>query len=215
MSSSNPPKLRGESNIGAVIDTNLEPVLAPGVCGILLNQPDGIWIPYIRAIEPGRGDVARFLDDLPRDRRILFPNVLSPLLRAMLARRGFIKQLVDCPPPDPEAELGQVECYVREPKLYTCERCAEVTPAVHWGPGWITCPKCQYVARTVFEKKHNLRDPSKPANPPSAVNDTLEKVRVTGIEYQAQLAMLTNQLCHQLQQRDLAYIEDALAKDPT
>lgn len=45
-------------------------------------------------------------------------------------------------------------------KTYECEACAHVTPARTWGPGWITCPVCGYVARTVYEKKHNLRPPN-------------------------------------------------------
>jgi len=49
-----------------------------------------------------------------------------------------------------------------EVKVYTCERCAATTPATQWGPGWITCPACGFVVRTVFEKKHGLRDPSQP-----------------------------------------------------
>lgn len=66
-----------------------EPELEDGVRGAVFDREDGLWIPLIRAEEPGSGDVGRFLDGLPRDRRIVFPNVLSDRLRGMLERRGF------------------------------------------------------------------------------------------------------------------------------
>lgn len=66
-----------------------EPELAPGVRGYLLEESDGIWIPIISAASEGSGDVARFLDSLPRDKAIHFPAVLNPRLAGMLARRGF------------------------------------------------------------------------------------------------------------------------------
>lgn len=43
----------------------------------------------IAAERPGRGDVARYLDSLPKNRRVVFPTVISALLRGMLQRRGF------------------------------------------------------------------------------------------------------------------------------
>lgn len=66
-----------------------EPEIAPGVHGYLLEEPDGIWIPIINAAREGSGDVARFLDSLPRDRAVHFPAVLNPRLAGMLARRGY------------------------------------------------------------------------------------------------------------------------------
>lgn len=66
-----------------------EQQLAPGVHGWMFDTPNGIYIPVITADNPGSGDVARFLDDLPKDRAVKFPTVLSPKLRAMLLRRGF------------------------------------------------------------------------------------------------------------------------------
>lgn len=44
-------------------------------------------------------------------------------------------------------------------KQYECEACLVTSPATSWGPGWITCPNCGFVARTVYEKLHNLRAP--------------------------------------------------------
>lgn len=66
-----------------------EEELAPGVWGYRCDTPEGIYFPVINAARPGSGDVARFLDSLPRDRRVVFPTVLSDRLRGMLERRGF------------------------------------------------------------------------------------------------------------------------------
>src|ERR1035437_6782210 len=65
-----------------------EQQLAPGVHGWLFDTANGIYIPFISADKPGTGDVARFLDSLPRDRAVKFPTVLSAPLRGMLLRRG-------------------------------------------------------------------------------------------------------------------------------
>ena len=45
-------------------------------------------------------------------------------------------------------------------KTYECEACQTTTPSRLWGPGWITCPRCGFVARTVYEKAQGLRLPS-------------------------------------------------------
>ena len=66
-----------------------EPDLAPGVKGILFDTPEGIYIPLVAAKTPGSGAVSAWLDTLPRDRRVVFPNVLNGKLHAMLKRRGF------------------------------------------------------------------------------------------------------------------------------
>lgn len=44
-------------------------------------------------------------------------------------------------------------------KQYECEACSVTSPATSWGPGWITCPNCGFVVRTVYEKQHGLRSP--------------------------------------------------------
>jgi CRISPR/Cas system CMR subunit Cmr4 (Cas7 group RAMP superfamily) len=66
-----------------------EELLAPGVYGNRFDTAQGIYIPVITAVHPGSGEVSRFLDNLPRDRTIKFPTVLSGRLRGMLLRRGF------------------------------------------------------------------------------------------------------------------------------
>jgi hypothetical protein len=63
--------------------------LAPGVGGYCMDMPDGLFIPVITADNEGSGDVGRFLDSLPTDRRVVVPNVISPRLAGMLVRRGF------------------------------------------------------------------------------------------------------------------------------
>lgn len=78
------------SNIGETIRPGKEPVLSVGVRGCALDLPEGIYIPLIRAEVPGDGRVGQFLDSLPRDRRVVFPTVISGKLAGMLTRRGFV-----------------------------------------------------------------------------------------------------------------------------
>lgn len=64
--------------------------VAPGVIGYLVEHDDGsLYVPLIAAVDEGRGDVGRFLDSLPTDRRVVVPNVLNDILAGMLKRRGF------------------------------------------------------------------------------------------------------------------------------
>jgi hypothetical protein len=68
-----------------------EPIVSPGVRAIVFDVPDGIYIPWIHAEHEGGGDVGRYLDGLPRDRRIVFPTVMNQRLVGMLERRGFVQ----------------------------------------------------------------------------------------------------------------------------
>ncbi len=63
--------------------------MAPGVRAHVFDMPQGIYIPMIIAEREGAGDVGRYLDSLPKDRRVVFPTVISARLRGMLERRGF------------------------------------------------------------------------------------------------------------------------------
>lgn len=64
--------------------------LGDGVRGYSVDTPDGLYIPYIAAEIEGDGRVGKYLDALPRDRRVVFPTILSTRLAGMLARRGFV-----------------------------------------------------------------------------------------------------------------------------
>lgn len=85
----------------------IEP-LAEGVYGYTNEPEDGsLWIPLIQAAQAGSGDVGRYLDSLPRDRKVVVPTVLSSRLAGMLERRGF----------EPRMEVldGEMaEAYVRD-----------------------------------------------------------------------------------------------------
>lgn len=63
--------------------------LAEGVKGYTMEHEDALYIPVVVAKHPGNGDVARYLDSLPKDKTIKFPTVLHPQLRDMLSRRGY------------------------------------------------------------------------------------------------------------------------------
>lgn len=70
--------------------------LAPGVEGVTVDRPgDTLEVSAIRATTPRiPGAVGLWLDDLPRDRPVYVPWVVSDrlarMLARMLARRGFV-----------------------------------------------------------------------------------------------------------------------------
>lgn len=98
------------SMVGDPITPGDEPELGPGVRGCAFDTPKGIYIPLLRAEQPGSGDVARFLDALPTDRRVAFPCVISVWLAEMLRKRGFNLGI------ERDAMFGQyVEVYQRCP----------------------------------------------------------------------------------------------------
>lgn len=82
-------------------------VIAPGVYGKRFDTPRGTYYPLVYAARRGAGDVGRFLDALPRDRRVAFPTVASDRLRGMLERRGFR------PETERDDDLGDVEVWAR------------------------------------------------------------------------------------------------------
>ena len=69
-----------------------EPLIAPGVRGYTFEDEKEVWIPLIFAVRKGNGDVGRYLDGLPRSKRIIVPTVTSSRLAGMLARRGFTEK---------------------------------------------------------------------------------------------------------------------------
>ena len=70
------------------IDISME--IAPGVDGYTVDLGDkGLYVPLLMAKRPGNGDVGRYLDSLPLDRRVVVPGVISGILEGMLERRGF------------------------------------------------------------------------------------------------------------------------------
>jgi hypothetical protein len=68
--------------------------LAPGVHGVIEERSDGLYVPLIVADHPGHGDVGRYLNSLPHDRKVVVPMVVNERLRGMLARRGFVRRIV-------------------------------------------------------------------------------------------------------------------------
>ena len=76
------------SEEGSLCTIGQEPELAPGVRGYALPVGDKIFIPLIIADHEGSGKVGQFLDSLSP--RCVIPNVTSPRLAGMLARRGWV-----------------------------------------------------------------------------------------------------------------------------
>ena len=64
-------------------------LLAKGVEGYTMENNDTLYIPLIHSRVPGDGNVGRYIDSLPRDRRVVFPTVVNAVLAGMLERRGF------------------------------------------------------------------------------------------------------------------------------
>jgi hypothetical protein len=96
---------------GSYYEPGQEPLVAPGVRAIMFDVPEGIYVPFVMAASQGAGDVGRWLDGLPPDRRIVFPSVLSARLRGMLQRRGYQQGTEFAP------EFGEhVEIYFRSPE---------------------------------------------------------------------------------------------------
>lgn len=69
-----------------------QPRLAPGVRGFAFDTVNGIYITSIHADKVGSGMVSKFLDALPRNRRVVFPVVVNSKLRGMLLRRGYVEK---------------------------------------------------------------------------------------------------------------------------
>ncbi len=82
-------KLQGASEIGELMTIGQEPLLAPGVRGVVFDEPEGITVTAIFAEDEGSGAVSAWLAGLPKDRRVTFTTVLSRRLAGMLARRGY------------------------------------------------------------------------------------------------------------------------------
>ena len=68
--------------------------LAPGVLGVACRR-DVFILSAVLAVQPGLGDVGRYLDTLPTDMEVHVPNVTSPTLATMLHRRGFRERRIE------------------------------------------------------------------------------------------------------------------------
>lgn len=83
--------------------------LAKHVSGHVFDTPNGLYYPVVMSDRPEHGDVSRFLDGLPRDRRVVFPTVIHGKLRAMLLRRGFVDAVEN------DETFGRVDVMERKP----------------------------------------------------------------------------------------------------
>ncbi len=82
--------------------------LADGVFGYTVEDGDSVYIPILWSENPEQGNVSRYLDSLPTDRRVVFPSVISGRLRGALERRGFVVET------EWSDEIGEeVEVYAR------------------------------------------------------------------------------------------------------
>jgi hypothetical protein len=89
-----------------------EPI-APGVLGYTVEKGDDLYVPFVMAEKEGNGDVGRYLDGLPTDRRIVFPDVLSGRLLGMLVRRGYHLE-IEYTSKEEYGFVEPVECWVRD-----------------------------------------------------------------------------------------------------
>lgn len=66
------------------------PRLAPGVRGIVREEPHQVVVGFLLATNPGNGDVGRYLDQLQRRAKaVVVVECMSERLQGMLQRRGF------------------------------------------------------------------------------------------------------------------------------
>jgi hypothetical protein len=84
--------------------------VAPGVRGVVEDDGQTITIMWIRATTEGSGDVGRWLDSLPADRKVRVIGVTSYRLAQMLHRRGYRQVHVTMP-----SGTGWIEAHVRKP----------------------------------------------------------------------------------------------------
>lgn len=57
--------------------------------GKLYRVGEAIIVPNVVSSDPGKGNVGRWLDTLPRDKPVIFLTVVSARMRGMLVRRGY------------------------------------------------------------------------------------------------------------------------------
>ena len=70
------------------------PQVAENVAAVTHDGPGGtLFVSFVLSLAPGRGFVSRYLDALPADRRVVFPDVLNSNLAAALERRGFRRSM--------------------------------------------------------------------------------------------------------------------------
>lgn len=79
----------GEVTLSAMVN---QPRLAEGVRGFAFDTHNGIYITAVHADRIGSGHVSKFLDSLPKNRRVVFPVVVNAKLRGMLMRRGYVER---------------------------------------------------------------------------------------------------------------------------
>ena len=85
--------------------------VAPCVRGIVLDEPDGLYVIAVWSDDPGKGRVAAWLDTLPNNRKVVVPLVLSERLATALSNRGFEVERIWA-----EDEKEWVLAYVRHPQ---------------------------------------------------------------------------------------------------
>jgi hypothetical protein len=66
-----------------------EPYIGPGIRGYTMEHEGALYVPLIFSDTPGKGNLSRYLDALPKNRTIRFPNVLNSIFAGALHRRGF------------------------------------------------------------------------------------------------------------------------------
>ena len=89
------------SEIGS--ECSFDAALTSKIHGYAVESNGKILIPLIESLEPGQGNVGRFLDSLSP--RCEIPTVMNAKLRGMLERRGWTVRIEDDP------QWGRVEIF--------------------------------------------------------------------------------------------------------
>jgi hypothetical protein len=66
--------------------------IAPGLNGFMQERGNTLHVVAVISIEPGKGNLTRFLDELATNKRVMFHDVSNAILRDSLLKRGFMRE---------------------------------------------------------------------------------------------------------------------------
>lgn len=85
------------------------PEIAPEVHGVVFEIDRRLYVSFLFSLQPGSGFVTKYLDTLPKDKTVIFPEVMSPVLEGALRRRGFSPVVAYAP-----IFRNHTHCFIRE-----------------------------------------------------------------------------------------------------
>lgn len=72
------------------------PELFEGIVGMQIETEDEVIVFYAQALEPGKGNFSRYVDDrlatYPKSKTLRAIGITNPIVKEMLLRRGFVER---------------------------------------------------------------------------------------------------------------------------